>query len=70
MQSGVIYFRIWGNTKPYIVFSTLEFHSCFFVFGGTHMASISPTLHRPESVVSWVKWLVDGACFPCLAIKC
>jgi hypothetical protein len=55
MQFGVIYFRTWGSTQPYIVFSTLEFHSCLFVFGGTHMAPNSPTVHTLESVVSWVE---------------
>ena len=58
MQSGVIYLRIWGSTKPFIVFSTPEFHSSFFVFGGTHTSSNSPTLHRPESAVSYAKSLV------------
>jgi hypothetical protein len=50
----------------------LEFHYCFFVFGGTHMKQNSLTLHRPVSVVSCASlfsWLVDGAHLPCLAVK-
>ena len=52
-------------------------HACnwitlpFFVFGGTHTALNSLTLHGPVSVVSCVKscvWLMDGACLPCLVV--
>ena len=54
IQSGVIYFKTWGSIQPYIPFLTLEFHSCFFVFGGTHTTPNSLTVHMPGSVVSYV----------------
>jgi hypothetical protein len=47
MQFGVIYLKTWGSTQPYVALSTLEFRSCFFVFGGTHMAANSFTPHQP-----------------------
>jgi hypothetical protein len=47
MQFGVIYLKTQGSTQPYVAFSTLEFRSCFFVFGGTHTAPNSLTLHKP-----------------------
>jgi hypothetical protein len=46
MQFGVMYLKTWGSTQPYVAFSTLEFHSFFFVFGGTHMAASSFTRHN------------------------
>ena len=49
MQFGVIYFKPWGVTQTYVAFSTLEFHSCFFVLGGTHAALNSLTLHKAVS---------------------
>jgi len=55
VQFGVIYRETWGGTQPYIVFSILEFHSCFFVFGGIHTALNFLTLHIPVSVVACVK---------------
>jgi hypothetical protein len=53
MQFGVIYLETWGSTQPYVALSTLEFRSCFFVFGGTHTAVNSFTLHKPiaESLI-------------------
>jgi len=38
MQFGVIYLETLGSTQPHFGFSTLEFHSCFFAFTGTHTA--------------------------------
>jgi hypothetical protein len=55
MQFDVIYHKTWDGTQPYIVFSILEFHSCFFVFGGIHTAPNFLTLHIPVSVVVCVK---------------
>jgi hypothetical protein len=49
LQFGVIYVKTWGIPQTYVVFSTLEFHSFFFVFGGTHTAPNSVTLHKPVS---------------------
>jgi hypothetical protein len=46
MQFGVIYLEIRSSTQPYAAFTTLEFHSCFFVFGGIHTAANSFTLHN------------------------
>jgi hypothetical protein len=54
MQFGVIYLKTWGGTQPYVASSTLEICSCFFVFGRTHMAPNSLTLHKPVSVVACV----------------
>jgi hypothetical protein len=55
MQFGVIYGKTLGGTQPYIVFSTPEFRSCFFVFGGIDTAPNSLTLQRPVSVVACVE---------------
>ena len=52
MQFGVIYFETWGSTQPYVVFMTLVFCSCFFVFGRTHMTPNSLILHESVSDVS------------------
>jgi hypothetical protein len=41
------YLKTWDSTQPYVAFSALEFRSCFFVFGGTHMAANSLALHKP-----------------------
>ena len=51
----MMYLETWSCTKPYVAFLTLEFRSCLFVLGGTHMALNSVTLHKPVSVVSCVK---------------
>jgi hypothetical protein len=55
MQFGMINLETCGGTKTYVAFSTLEFHSCFFVLGGTHMALNSLTFNKPVSVGSCVK---------------
>ena len=55
MQFDVIHLETWGGTQPYVAFSTLEYCSCFFVFGGTHTALNCLTLHKPVSVVACVK---------------
>jgi len=55
MQFGMIYLETCGGTKCYVAFSTLEFHSCFFVLGGKHMALNSLTFNKPVPVVSCVK---------------
>jgi hypothetical protein len=46
MQFGVIYLETWCSTQLDVAFLTLEFSSCFFVFGGTHTAVNSFTLHN------------------------
>ena len=69
-QFGVIYFKTWGSTQPYVVFWTLVFCSGF-MFGQTHKAPNSLTLHEPVSVVSQsslFSWLVDGADLLCLVV--
>jgi hypothetical protein len=53
MQFGVIYLRTWGSTQPNVVFSTLDFRSFFFVFGGTHASPHSLTLYYPVSDFSY-----------------
>ena len=56
-------------TQPCVAFLKLVFCTCFFVFGGTHMAPNFLTLHEPVSVVSWVCiWLVVGTCLLQLAV--
>jgi hypothetical protein len=47
IKFGVIYLETWGSTQPYGALETLEFLSCFFVFGGTQMAANSFTPHKP-----------------------
>jgi hypothetical protein len=49
MQFGVIYLKTWGSTQPCVAFLTLEFRSCSFVFGGTHVVPNSLTLHKSVS---------------------
>jgi hypothetical protein len=66
MQFGMIHFETFGGTKCYVAFSTLKFHSSFFVLGGTHMALNFLTFNKPVSVVSCV---MDGACLPFLVVK-
>ena len=51
----MIYLETLGNSQPYFAFLTFEFHSCQFVFGTTHMATYSLTLHKAVSVGSCVK---------------
>jgi hypothetical protein len=50
MQFGVIYLKTRGSTQPYVALSTLEFCSCFFVFGGAHTAPNSRTSYKPLSI--------------------
>jgi hypothetical protein len=56
MQFAVIYLETRDGKKCYVAFSTLEFRSCFTVFGGAHMAPNSLTLHKPVSVVACVMY--------------
>jgi hypothetical protein len=46
--------KTWGSTQPYVAFWTLVFRSGV-MFGPTHEAPNSLTLHKPVSVVSQVK---------------
>ena len=55
MRLGVLHLETWDSTQPCIALPTLEFRSCFFVFGRIHTAPNSLTLHKPLSVVSCVK---------------
>ena len=52
VQFGMIYLYIRGSTQPCVAFLILVFCTCFFVFGGTHMALNFLTLNEPVSVVS------------------
>ena len=63
MQLGVIYLETWGSTQPYVAFSTLEFCSCFFVFGATHTAANSFTLHN-QCLTLWL-WFKRLPCLAC-----
>jgi hypothetical protein len=44
MQFCMIYLETWDSTQPYVAFSTLDYRSFFFVFGGTHTSPNSLTL--------------------------
>jgi hypothetical protein len=55
MQFGVIYLKKCVRTQPYITFSTLNFRFWFYVFGRTHAAPKSLTLHKTVPVVCQVK---------------
>jgi hypothetical protein len=52
MQFGVKYLETWVSTQPYFAFLTFAFCSYFLVFGVSHTAPNSLTLHEPVSVVS------------------
>ena len=72
MQFRVIYLETWGSTQPCVAFLTLEFRSCFFVFGG--ICKALNFLHCTSQcllcfVSSHFSWLMDGACFPCLVVE-
>ena len=54
MQFGVIHLEIWGSTDPFVAFWILICCSGF-MFGRTHTAPNSLTVHEPVSVVSQVK---------------
>jgi len=72
MQFGEIYLKIWGSTQAYVAFLTPEFHSCFFVFGGTcrHRILLHCTSQYLLCLVSIIfRWLIDAARLPCLAVK-
>jgi len=56
MQFDVIHLETRNGKKCYVTFLTLEFRTCLFVFGGTHMAPNSLTLHKPVSVVASVMY--------------
>ena len=72
MPFGVIYLKTRGSTQPFDTFSTLEFRSCFF-FLAEHMRHQILLQHISQGLLCLVstvfRWLVDGACLPCLAIK-
>jgi hypothetical protein len=67
MQFGVIYLKTLCSTLPYIAFTALELHSCFFGFGIIHKKPHSLTLH--ELVSGVCSCLVDGAGLLCLGVK-
>jgi hypothetical protein len=60
MHFLVIYLETWGGTQPYFAFSILEFRFCFFVFGGTHRAVNSFSLHN-QYLTLWL-WFKRLAC--------
>jgi len=71
MQFSVIYLKTWGDTQPYVAFSTLGFHSFLCSWWNTHGTKFSyNALARVCCLVSSLfSWLMDGACLPSLAIK-
>ena len=50
MRFGVIHLEAWGSSDLYVAFLTFVFCSCFFVFGTTHAAPNSLTVHELVSV--------------------
>jgi hypothetical protein len=68
MQFGMIYFKTWGGTQPYVAFSTLEFHSFLCSWWNTHDIKFSYKAQASVCclVASLFGWFMDGAC---LSIK-
>jgi hypothetical protein len=69
MQFCMTYLETCGSTLPFVAFSTLDFRSFFFVFGGTHTSPNSLTLHKAVSDFSdadssvCTNWLIACYCY-------
>jgi hypothetical protein len=73
MQFGVIHLKTCDGTQTYVAFSPLECCSCLFVFWQKTQCWI--LLHCISQGLLWLvsrlfSWHMDGACIPCLAVKC
>jgi hypothetical protein len=79
MQFGVIYLASWDTIQPYVAFSTLEFRSCVFGFGGTpwrrillhgisQLATLRSCFKSPTCLAYRMLWLWQGTDRP-VALK-